>query len=86
MTTEPTTGPAKIPRRQKIAIVIASIVVALVLSELVLRFFAPIHLAGYVGVYQYDEELGVRTAPNVNFLRLTDHLQEFVTVDDSRSP
>ena len=79
MTRQPIAGPGKIPRRQKIAIVTASIVVALVVSELALRFFAPLHLAGYVGVYQYDDELGFRTAPNVNHLRLTDHLQEFVT-------
>ena len=79
MAAEPVTGQAKIPRRQKVAIVTLSIVLALVLSELALRTFAPIHLAGYVGVYQYDEELGVSTAPNINYLRLTDHLQEFVT-------
>ena len=79
MAAEPVTGQARITRRQKMALVTGSIVVALVLAELVLRTFAPIHVTGYVGVYRYDEELGFRTAPNVNHLRLTDHLQEFIT-------
>ena len=79
MAAEPVTGPAKITRRQKVALVAGSIVVALVLAELGLRTFAPIHLAGFIGVYRYDDELGVTTAPNVDHLRLTDHLQEFVT-------
>jgi len=76
MASEPS---GKISWRQKIAIISVSIVVALALSELALRTFAPLHFAGSVGVYQYDEELGVRTAPNVNHLSLTDHLQEFAT-------
>jgi hypothetical protein len=60
---------------------VAAVAVALVLVavELLLRTFAPVHLAGVIGAYQYDPELGTRLKPGIHFLRTTDHQQEVYT-------
>lgn len=45
-------------------------------TEVALRLFAPVHLVGFPGAYEYDAELGVRAKPGVHALRTTDHQQE----------
>ena len=75
----PPPKPLEIGTGGKTLIVVASIVFSLVLAEMGLRIFLPFYAAGDIGLYQYDEELGVRTQPNVNRLKLTDFLQESVT-------
>lgn len=52
---------------------------ALAFLEVFLRLTMPLHLTGYIGAYQYDEELGVVPQKNISHIKLTDYRQEFVT-------
>lgn len=63
---------------QKWRVVVTLITCLLVCAggEVALRLFAPIHLVGFPGAFEYDAELGVRVKPGVHALRTTDHQQE----------
>jgi hypothetical protein len=58
---------------------LAATVLALAASELLLRAFAPLHLAGIQQAYIYDSELGIRLRPGLEATHLTDHLEEIHT-------
>lgn len=47
--------------------------------EIFLRLFSPLHLAGNIKAYQYDQELGYRLKPKLHFFSTTDYQQEFHT-------
>jgi lysophospholipase L1-like esterase len=47
--------------------------------EIFLRLFSPLHLAGNIKAYQYDQELGYRLKPKLHFFNTTDYQQEFRT-------
>lgn len=66
------------PRRPlaRRALAAATCGLALVAGEVALRLFAPLHLVGFPGAYEFDAELGVRAKPGVHALRTTDHQQE----------
>ena len=64
----------RLPRR--IAFVVVVFTLLLCLSEMLLRWLAPIHLAGIQSAYVYDGELGLRLKDNLRATHLTDHLQE----------
>ena len=56
-----------------------SLSVSLLAVELFLRTFYPLHITGFIGAYEYDEQLGAKLKPDIHFTRLTDHLQEVHT-------
>lgn len=49
------------------------------LIEISLRLYAPIYHAGYVGVYQYDDEIGSILKPGLWHFNTTDYQQEVRT-------
>jgi hypothetical protein len=53
-----TAGPRRLPR--KIAFILAVSAVVLCLAEGLLRWLAPINLAGIQSAYVHDDELGIR--------------------------
>ncbi|MFC1585603.1 hypothetical protein ACFL5V_08665 [Fibrobacterota bacterium] len=55
------------------------VIITLCVLEVLLKLFAPIYFTGYVGAYQYDDELGTRLKPNIHFFRTTDYQQEIRT-------
>jgi hypothetical protein len=63
----------------RLAVVAVALALVVVAIEALLRTFAPLHLAGVIGAYQYDPELGTRLKPGIHFLRTTDHQQEVYT-------
>ncbi|UCG56418.1 MAG: SGNH/GDSL hydrolase family protein [Phycisphaerales bacterium] len=64
----------------RIGLVALASLLTVCLFELVLRCFFPVHLTGgVIGLYRYDEELGVRLQPGIRFLRTTDYQQEMHT-------
>lgn len=64
---------------RKIAFVLAVTAILLCLAEGLLRWLAPIHLAGIQSGYVYDDELGIRLAEDLRATQLSDHLQEIRT-------
>jgi len=58
---------------------ICSVVVALVVCELFLRIFMPLHLSGYIGAYQYDDELAAVPKKSLYFVKTKDYQEEFRT-------
>jgi hypothetical protein len=73
-----TDGPRRrLPR--KIVFVVAVTAVALCVAEVLLRWLAPINLAGIQSAYVYDDELGIRLAEDLQATQLSDHLQEIRT-------
>ena len=65
--------------KTKILIVISSCLFGLLLIEMTLRFLFPVYLTGYIGAYQYDEEIGTRLKSHIHFLRTTDYQEEVYT-------
>ena len=63
----------------RIVLLAGSCLVGVAGFELFLRCFFPLHLAGPVGLYEYDPELGVRVRPGIHLLRTTDHQEEIYT-------
>lgn len=61
----------------KTALVVGACVVALCVFEITLRLAAPLHLAGDIRQYEFDEELGVRAKPGARFSAMTDYRQEY---------
>lgn len=64
---------------RRLSVAFVSLALGLLIAELVLRCFLPIYLAGYIGAYQHDEELGVCLKPGQHFLKSTDYQQEVRT-------
>ncbi len=61
----------------RLGLVVFASLLALFFVELILRCFFPLYTAGGVmGLYQYDEELGVRLRPGIQFMRTTDYHEE----------
>lgn len=56
-----------------------STLLALLLAELALAAWFPLHHADMAAAYQYDEELGVRVKPNLRWADSTDHYRELRT-------
>ncbi len=52
---------------------------ALAAAEGLLRAFAPLHMVGVQGSYEYDPDLGYRLSPGIHQFQLTDHLDEVYT-------
>jgi lysophospholipase L1-like esterase len=64
---------------REIGIVVASILLVLISLEIILRLFFPVYLAGYIGAYQYDKELGYRLKDDLHMLKTSDYQQEILT-------
>ena len=64
---------------KNILLVISSVLIITVIVEVVLRLYAPIYHAGYIGVYQYDAELGSVLKPGIHKFNTTDYQQEVRT-------
>ena len=77
------TVPPNRPARRilaKLCIAVVASLSVLLCAELVLRAFFPLYTAGgIIGLYQYDEELGDRLRPGIQFLRTTDYQEEMHT-------
>ncbi|MBW2465875.1 MAG: hypothetical protein JRF02_01110 [Deltaproteobacteria bacterium] len=56
-----------------------TIFLTFVCIEIALRVFAPIYHTGYIGVYQYDDEIGAVLKPNLHFFHTNDYQQEIRT-------
>lgn len=63
----------------KLFLTFCSLSVSLIVVEFLLRVICPLHTTGLVGAYEYDQQLGAKLKPEINFTRLTDHLQEVHT-------
>ena len=76
--TPPHSNSSARPRRPLARLALAAATCGLVfgVAEVALRLFAPLHLVGFPGAYEFDAELGVRAKPGVHALRTTDHQQE----------
>lgn len=64
---------------KKLAVGLAAAALAIGAAELLLRSFAPLHLAGIPQAYIHDSELGIRLRPDLESSHLTDHLEEIHT-------
>lgn len=62
-----------------IGLVAACFGLVLLVGEIILRAWFPIYLTGYIGVYQYDKDLGFRLQDNIYEFKTTDHQQEILT-------
>lgn len=69
----------KVSFHKKWALMLATIAVSLLVSEALLRTFAPIYLVGRLDWFQYDEELGIRVKPSLHDLHMSDHQSEIKT-------
>lgn len=58
-----------------------SLLLALLIVEVSLRSFAPLHYCSYIGACEYDDELGTKLKSSIHFLNLTDYQQEVRTND-----
>jgi hypothetical protein len=64
---------------KRLALALAAIALAIAAAELLLRAFAPLHLAGIQRAYIHDPELGIRLRPGLDATQLSDHLEEIRT-------
>src|SRR5262249_55138 len=55
---------------------LATVVIALILSEIFLRIFRPIYLIDNAKAYEYDRELGLRHRSAIHLFRTTDYQEE----------
>jgi hypothetical protein len=62
-----------------VSLVFVSLLFALVFCEVGLRLFFPVDLTGHIGVYQYDEELGVRLKEDIYSVNVSNYRQEMKT-------
>jgi hypothetical protein len=60
----------------KLGLFLSSLVAALLLAEIGLRVFAPVHLASIQHAYRYDAELGYRLKQGIHVFEATDHQEE----------
>tara|TARA_A100001035_G_scaffold244646_1_gene212471 strand:+ start:3273 stop:4265 length:993 start_codon:yes stop_codon:yes gene_type:complete len=51
----------------------------LLVLEILLRVFSPLHFTGPIEAYEYDKKLGVKAKKNLNLIKVTDHRQEYIT-------
>lgn len=73
-------GEKKLPKRYlSLGLLVASLVLLFGIFEIFLRLFAPFYLTGYIGVYQYDQELAYRLQDNIHRFISTDYQQEILT-------
>lgn len=62
-----------------LGIIVAVFALLFFIFEIILRLYAPVYLAGYIGVYQYDRELAYRLQDNIHIFQTTDYQQEILT-------
>jgi hypothetical protein len=55
---------------------VATVAIALILSEIFLRIFRPIYLIDNAKAYEYDLELGLRHRSGIHLFRTTDYQEE----------
>ncbi|HEX8161610.1 MAG TPA: SGNH/GDSL hydrolase family protein [Pyrinomonadaceae bacterium] len=66
-------------RLKRVALLLASVFVALAVVEVALRLFRPSYSVAIPWSYEYDDELAFRLKPGAHLFRTTDHQQESVT-------
>ena len=66
---------------KKLALLTLTLSSILLLTEILLRNFAPIYMVGRLDWYQYDEDLAIRLKPSMHSLELSDHQSEIKTND-----
>ena len=66
---------------KRLALLIATVVVLLVVIEVVLRIFFPVYPTGDLRAFEYDDQLGYRLRPGIHELYTTDHQEEILAND-----
>src|SRR2546425_12608599 len=65
--------------KMRIAVAAVTAVVVLVVAEMSLRAWAPLHFVGIRRAHQYDAELGVRIRPGIHLFDIKDYQEEIRT-------
>jgi lysophospholipase L1-like esterase len=63
---------------KRLALLVATVVVLLVVIEVVLRIFFPVYPTGDLRAFEYDDQLGYRLRPGIHELYTTDHQEEII--------
>ena len=66
-------------RKRHLAAAGLGALVGLLVAEIALRAFAPVHLTAPVRAYEYDQQLAVRLRSSMAFARATDYRHEIIT-------
>src|SRR3569623_3553850 len=66
------------PFLKKLALLVTTILVIVVVIEVILRNFFPVYPTGDLRAFEYDDQLGYRLKPGIHELHATDHQEELV--------